>query len=232
MSEEIVCIDGEIIAGWTPEKKTFDYSVRNTLEVRRRTTLPLIPEGLLLKMRLPTTGFYVPHDVNIVITPHISENTGTEARLGLRDSRDMKLDRYLYQSKVFNLGKGMSLTGTQLPFCLPMGEYPIQLELMVSQSAFLEKSKICTISCKWSLTWSQAPFCRVQSAFKSNEIAMVKNRKTQYLLESSEETPTDVPHGGGSQGTVVRSKAGNLGMRSYPKNKRGSPTPTITEVVG
>lgn len=217
---EIVSIDGEIVEGWIPEKKTVDYSVRNTLEVKRKTVLDLIPEGLLLKVRLPNSGFYVPHNVNIVITPHISENTGTRAKLGLRDSRDMDLSRYLYQSPEFNLGIGLQVSGTQLPFCLPMGEFPIQLELLVLNSSFTGKAKICTMSCQWSLTWSSAPFCRVQSAFKSNVVGRLRDPKVKYLRDR--EIPkdkqanyiTDV-----SDRAVVRPSAGNRGLRSHDQSR-------------
>ncbi len=224
MTQEVVSIDGEIVEGWKPTCRVVDYNVVNTLQVKRKTVMDLVPVGLILKARLPGKGFYVPHDVNIAITPHISENTGTRAKLGIRDSRDMNQSRYLYQSPEFNLGIGLRVTGTQLPFCLPMGEFPIQLELMVLHSAFQGHAKICTISCQWSLTWASAPFSRVQSAFKSDVVKRCKSNKVEYLQSKENRSRSKVNYiTGGQQGAVVRSKPGKLGMRSHSANEGVAP---------
>jgi hypothetical protein len=227
---EIVSIDGEIVEGWIPERSTSEYSVRNTLEVRRKTVLDLVPAGILLKARLPRHGFYVPHDVNIVVTPHISEHTGTRARLGIRDSRDLDISRYLYRSPEFNLGIGLKVTGSQLPFCLPMGDFPIQVELTMLGSAFNGKSRVCSISCQWSLTWSSGPFCRTQSSFKTDVIRRLNDPKVDYLLSKERDSDAEVNYlTGSSDRAVVRAEGGSSSMRSHGRSRGVSSRNHVTQ---
>lgn len=131
----------------------------------KHAVVSLGPHTFSDKWKLPKTGFYTPTDVRIVITPHISETASVMARIQLVDISDMSPSRILYRSPEFNLGHGMTLEGTQLPFCLPVGEYPIQFEVTVSRSQFQATRTMFSTSLEWRMMYSPTPLCRVKSAF-------------------------------------------------------------------
>jgi len=117
------------------------------------------------KWRVPKNGFYTPTDVRFVVTPHISENAGVTATVKLIDASDMSPSRVLYKSQEFNLGHGLTMEGSQLPYCLPVGEYPIQFEVTVSRSQFAATRTMFSTSLEWRMMWSPTPLSRVKSVF-------------------------------------------------------------------
>nr|UHS72081.1 MAG: putative movement protein [Tombusviridae sp.] len=131
----------------------------------KRSIISLSPHTFSEKWKIPKTGFYTPTDVSIVITPHISETAGVMACLRLVDTSDLSPTRILYQSKKFNLGTGLTVEGSQLPFCLPVGEYPIQFEVTVSQSQFQDTRTMYSTSLEWRMMLSPTPLSRVKSVF-------------------------------------------------------------------
>lgn len=150
----------------------------------KHAVITLGPHTFSDKWKLPKAGFYTPTDVRIVITPHISEIASVMARIRLVDTSDMSPSRVLYLSQEFNLGHGLTLEGTQLPFCLPVGEYPIQFEVMVSRSQFQATRTMFSTSLEWRMMYSPIPLCRVKSAFatvshKAMEAEIPKRFKRQ-----------------------------------------------------
>jgi len=131
----------------------------------RRSFIQFGPHSLPEKWKVPKSGFYTPADVRLVVTPHISENAGVLAQVRLVDESDMSPSRVLYESNKFNLGLGITLEGSQLPFCLPIGEYPIHFEVMVLQSPYQATRTIFTTSLEWRMMWSPTPLSRVKSVF-------------------------------------------------------------------
>jgi len=145
-----------------------------------KSTLILGPHNFSDKWKVPSTGFYTPTDVRIVITPHISEKAAVMATIRLVDASDMSPSRVLYQSQEFNLGHGLTLEGTQLPFCLPIGEYPIAFEVTVSRSQFRDTRTLFSTSLEWRMMYSATPLCRVKSVF-----ATVAHQPLEAMLPSS-----------------------------------------------
>lgn len=157
----IISLDGEL--DFTPYNRT--SSVVHLSHKSKRGEIHLGPKSFSDKWKIPSSGFYTPTDVRLVITPHISEKAGVMAVVKLIDASDMSPARVLYQSKEFNLGHGLTLEGTQLPFCLPIGEYPILFEVTVSRSQFVEARTMFTTSLEWRMMWSSTPLSRVKSVF-------------------------------------------------------------------
>lgn len=159
------------------------------VQVTHRThhsIIPLAPIHLLTTWKTPKTGFYVPTDVTFVLTPHLSERAGVKAVVRLVDSRELTPSRVLYTTPEFNLGNGITIEGSQFPFCLPVGEYPIQFEVKVSQCSFKETARLYTTSLRWHMMCSTTPLSRVRSVMGSAQppTAIVEpNFKMQ--LESS-----------------------------------------------
>jgi len=145
-----------------------------------KTSLTLGPHNFSDKWKVPKVGFYTPTDVRIVITPHISEKAAVMAVIKLIDASDMSPSRVLYQSHEFNLGHGLTLEGTQLPFCLPIGEYPIQFEVTVSRSQFQDTRTLFSTSLEWRMMYSTTPLCRVKSVF-----ATVSHQPLEATVPSS-----------------------------------------------
>lgn len=180
---EIVSLDG-----------TFDESISVQNEVKKivlchsttKAILPIAPKNSLSKWRIPKSGFYTPIDVRFVLTPHISERANVMAVVKLVDARDCSPSRILYQTKEFNLGAGIVVEGTQLPFCLPVGEYPLQFEVTVSRSQFRETSKLFTTSNEWRMMCSTTPLSRVRSVMGAAQVpAAVVHPDFKMRLESS-----------------------------------------------
>jgi hypothetical protein len=157
----IVSLDGEL--DFTPYQRT--SSLVHLSHKSKRGHISLGPSSFSEKWRVPKNGFYTPTDVNLVITPHISEKAGVTAVVKLLDESDMSPSRVLFQSKEFNLGHGLTLEGSQLPFCLPVGEYPIAFEVTVFRSQFLGTRTMFTTSLEWRMMWSPTPLSRVKSVF-------------------------------------------------------------------
>lgn len=157
----IISLDGEL--SYTPYQQT--DSVVQLSHKSRRSTVTFGPHNFSDKWKIPKTGFYTPTDVRFVITPHISENAGVMATVKLVDSSDLSPSRVLFQSPEFNLGHGLTLEGSQLPFCLPMGEYPILFEVTVSRSQFAATRTMFSTSLEWRMMWSITPLSRVKSVF-------------------------------------------------------------------
>ena len=88
-----------------------------------KAILPLAPVSQFSRWKIPKTGYYAPIDVKFVLTPHISERAQVKGVVKLVDSRDLSPSRELYRSKEFNLGHGIVIEGSQLPFCLPVGDF-------------------------------------------------------------------------------------------------------------
>jgi hypothetical protein len=157
----IISLDGELeFARYNRTSQIVHISHKTT-----KALIHLGPRSLGDKWRTPNHGFYVPTDVNLVITPHISENAGVTAVVKLIDDSDMSPNRVLYQSKEFNLGMGLTLEGSQLPFCLPVGEYPIVFEVTVLRSQFQATRTMFTTSLEWRMMWSSTPLSRANSVF-------------------------------------------------------------------
>lgn len=156
----IISLDGEL--SFTPFQPT--TSLTHFRHKTRRSSVRLGPTTFG-KWKVPSHGYYTPTDVRLVITPHISEKAGVMATVKLIDESDMSPSRVLYQSKEFNLGHGLTLEGSQLPFCLPVGEYPIQFEVTVSRSQFQETRTMYSTSLEWRMMWSTTPLSRVKSVF-------------------------------------------------------------------
>jgi len=157
----IISLDGEL--DFTPFSRT--ASLVHLSHKTTRSHIHLGPRSFGQKWKVPNHGFYTPTDVKLVITPHISERAGVMATVKLLDESDMSPSRVLFQSKEFNLGMGLTLEGSQLPFCLPVGEYPISFEVMVSRSPFAEARTMFTTSLEWRMMWSSTPLSRVKSVF-------------------------------------------------------------------
>nr|WRQ65998.1 tombus P22-like movement protein [Tolivirales sp.] len=150
------------------------------------SVVSLAPRSLLSTWKVPKTGYYVPTDVTFVLTPHLSEKAGVKAVVQLVDSRQMSPSRVLYRTQEFNLGTGIAIEGSQLPFCLPVGEYPIQFEVKVSQSSFKETARLYTTSLQWHMMCSPTPLSRVRSVMGSAQPpAAIVTPNFKMQLESS-----------------------------------------------
>jgi len=179
--------------------------------------IPLAPADLLAKWKVPRSGFYSPIDVRLVVTPHVSEKSGVLAIVKLVDARDPSPARVLYQSKQFNLGHGLIVEGSQLPFCLRVGEYPLQFEVAVSRSQFREGSKIFTTSVEWRMLHSPAPLSRVRSVMGSAQAPVLT---APHNFKMRLEAP-----GGGGKGKKLRrgtSVNGQSGRWHHPTSVGGS----------
>jgi len=174
----IVTLDGEL--DFEPFEKT-----TSTVHLQHKTTKATVtfsPHTFHEKWKVPSNGFYTPTDVRIVITPHISEKAGVMATIKLVDASDMSPSRVLYQSQEFNLGHGLTLEGSQLPFCLPVGEYPIQFEVTVLRSPFRETRTTYSTSLSWRMMWSPTPLSRVKSVF-ATATEPVKEAITNFKIK-------------------------------------------------
>lgn len=166
----IISLDGELdIAPF--ERST---SIVHLSHKTRKSLIRFGPSTFCQKWKVPKNGFYTPTDVRLVITPHISERAGVEAVVRLLDESDMSPSRILFQSKQFNLGHGMTLEGSQLPFCLPIGEYPITFEVMVLRSQFQETRTMFSTSLEWQMMWSSTPLSRVESVFAVAQVPVAQ----------------------------------------------------------
>jgi hypothetical protein len=80
----IISLDGELeFARYNRTSQIVHISHKTT-----KALIHLGPRSLGDKWRTPNHGFYVPTDVNLVITPHISENAGVTAVVKLIDDSD------------------------------------------------------------------------------------------------------------------------------------------------
>jgi hypothetical protein len=157
----IVSLDGEFdYPPYQPVTSRVHLSHKST-----KSAVCLGPATFSQRWRVPRSGFYTPTDVTFVVTPHISEKAGVLATVKLIDATDMSPSRVLFETKVFNLGHGITLEGSQLPFCLPIGEYPIHFEVTVSRSQFQGTRTMYTTSLEWQLMYSPTPLSRVKSVF-------------------------------------------------------------------
>lgn len=157
----IISLDSEF--AFTPYTRT--SSLVHLSHKTKRGHVQLGPTTFSQKWKVPKDGFYTPTDVRLVITPHISERAGVMATVKLLDESDMSPSRVLFQSQEFNLGHGLTLEGSQLPFCLPVGEYPIAFEVTVSRSQFADTRTMFSTSLEWRMMWSATPLSRVRSVF-------------------------------------------------------------------
>nr|UHS72028.1 MAG: putative movement protein [Tombusviridae sp.] len=163
----IISLDGELDLA-NPFHST--VSTVHLSHKTKRPTVTLGPHTFGDKWRVPKSGFYTPTDVRFVVTPHISENVGVTATVKLIDASDMSPSRVLYKSQEFNLGHGLTMEGSQLPFCLPVGEYPIQFEVTVSRSQFAATRTMYSTSLEWRMMWSPTPLSRVKSVFATAQV--------------------------------------------------------------
>lgn len=174
---------------------------------------PFAPSTQLQKWKIPKSGFYAPMDVSFVVHPHLSERAGVMAVVKLVDSRDSGPSRILYKSASFNLGHGLTVEGSQLPFCLPVGEYPLQFEVMVSQSQFKETASIFSTSLDWRMLFSNTPLSRVKSVMgAAHTPAQVIEPNFKMQIKSS--------RGGRQIDSKTRMSRGQNG----PSTRRHSPT--------
>ncbi|AHA53612.1 movement protein [Yam spherical virus] len=151
-----------------------------------KAILPLAPVSQFSKWKIPKTGFYAPIDVKFVLTPHISERAQVKGVVKLVDSRDLSPSRELYRSKEFNIGHGLLIEGSQLPFCLPVGDYPLQFEVTVLQSQFRETANLYSTSVEWRMMSSTTPLSRVKSVMgAAHQPAMHLEPNFKMKLESS-----------------------------------------------
>jgi len=151
-----------------------------------KAILPLAPVTHFSKWKVPKSGFYAPIDVKFVLTPHISERAQVKGVVKLADSRDMSPSRELYRSKEFNIGHGLVIEGSQLPFCLPVGDYPLQFEVTVLQSQFRETANLYSTSVEWRMMSSTTPLSRVRSVMgAAHQPAMTLQPNFKMSLESS-----------------------------------------------
>lgn len=163
------------------EVKKFLISHKTT-----KAILPLAPYSQLTKWKIPKTGFYAPIDVKFVLTPHVSERAQVRGVVKLVDSRDLSPSRELYRSKEFNIGHGLLIEGSQLPFCLPVGDYPLQFEVTVLQSQFKETANLYSTSVEWRMMSSTTPLSRVKSVMgAAHQPAMNLEPNFKMKLESS-----------------------------------------------
>lgn len=195
----IVNIDGEI--DFAPFQST--TSTIHLTHKTRKSICRFGPSSFSQKWKVPKTGFYTPTAVNFVVTPHISEKAGIMASIRLVDESDMSPTRVLYQSQSFNLGHGMTLEGSQLPFCLPVGEYPILFEVTVQRSQFLATRTLFSTSLDWQLMYSPTPLSRVKSVFATAHVP-VQEACPQFKLVKAVESK--VPRAKGGKPKSVQSK--------------------------
>jgi len=185
---EIVSLDGSL-----EEQVIVQNEVKKVL-ISHKTTkaiLPLAPYGHLTKWKVPKTGFYAPIDVKFVLTPHISEQAQVKGVVKLVDMRDSAPSRELFRSQEFNIGRGLTIEGSQLPFCLPVGDYPLQFEVTVLQSQFKETATLYTTSVEWRMMSSTTPLSRVKSVMGvAQQPAMTITPNFNMSLKSSKGATT------------------------------------------
>lgn len=185
----IISLDGEL--AYTPYQQT--ESLVQLSHKSRRSTVSFGPHNFSDKWKIPKSGFYTPTDVRFVITPHISESAGVTATVKLIDSSDMSPSRVLFQSPEFNLGHGLTLEGSQLPFCLPMGEYPILFEVTVSRSQFAATRTMFSTSLEWRMMWSVTPLSRVKSVFAVARPEAIEATTSSFSINVSDTNVTSGP---------------------------------------
>jgi len=210
---EIISLDSEF--AFTPYSQT--SSTVHLSHKTKRGRVGLCPQTFSDKWKVPKNGFYTPTDVRLAVTPHISERAGVMATVKLLDESDMSPSRVLFQSKEFNLGHGLTLEGSQLPFCLPVGEYPIAFEVTVSRSQFAETRTMFSTSLEWRMMWSVTPLSRVKSVFAvaqqpvldaTPSFKMLKNKDTissgpRALMLDYDSGKVDSESGGTTVGLVT-----------------------------
>nr|WAK75540.1 movement protein [Pothos latent virus] len=180
---EIQSLDGVL-----GEELAIQNEVKKILLSHKTTKaiLPLAPISQFSKWKIPKQGFYAPIDVKFVLTPHISERAQVRGVVKLVDSRDLSPSRELYRSKEFNIGHGLVIEGSQLPFCLPVGDYPLQFEVTVLQSQFRETANLYSTSVEWRMMSSTTPLSRVRSVMgAAQQPAMKLQPNFKMSLESS-----------------------------------------------
>nr|WRQ65401.1 RNA-dependent RNA polymerase [Tolivirales sp.] len=179
----IVSLDGELDLS-SPFQTT--TSTVHLSHKSKRPSVVLGPHSFGDKWKVPKTGFYTPTDVSFVVTPHISENAGVTAVVTLIDVSDLSPTRVLYRSQEFNLGHGLTLEGSQLPFCLPVGEYPILFEVTVSRSQFAATRTMFSTSLEWRMQWSPTPLSRVKSVFATAQVKALEATPSFKLKQKTE----------------------------------------------
>lgn len=189
----IISLDGELDLVSPFQSST---NVVHLSHKSRRPSITLSPHTFGEKWKIPKNGFYTPTDVRLVITPHISENAGVTAVVRLLDVSDMSPSRVLYTTPEFNLGHGLTIEGSQLPFCLPVGEYPIQFEVTVSRSQFAETRTTFTTSLEWRMMWSPTPLSRVQSVFATAHSRVMDANPTFKLRDKPKNKQSRGPRAG------------------------------------
>lgn len=170
----------------------------STVHLSHKTKRPSVilgPHTFSDKWKVPKNGFYTPTDVRFVVTPHISENAGVTATVKLIDTSDMSPSRVLYRSQEFNLGHGLTMEGSQLPFCLPVGEYPIQFEVTVSRSQFADTRTMFSTSLEWRMMWSPTPLSRVKSVFATAQVKLLE-AEPSFKLKKIPNNSTKGPRAG------------------------------------
>nr|BAU09528.1 movement protein [Pothos latent virus] len=180
---EIQSLDGKL-----GEELAVQNEVKKILLSHKTTKaiLPLAPISQFSKWKIPKQGFYAPIDVKFVLTPHISERAQVKGVVKLVDSHDLSPSRELYRSKEFNIGHGLVIEGSQLPFCLPVGDYPLQFEVTVLQSQFRETANLYSTSVEWRMMSSTTPLSRVRSVMgAAHQPAMKLLPNFKMSLESS-----------------------------------------------
>lgn len=177
----IVSIDGEF------DQPSYQ-ATSDSVCLSHRSTKAITGFGPSFFQRLwkgvPRSGFYTPADVSFVVTPHISESAGVLAIVKLIDASDMSPARVLYQSEKFNLGLGLTLQGSQLPFCLRIGEYPIHFEVTVLRSQFQDTRTIFSTSLAWRMMYSITPLCRVKSVFTTAHQHVVQATTNAFTIRA------------------------------------------------
>ncbi len=149
----IISLDGEFdCPPYQPTSSRFHFTHKT-----RKSAICIGPSTFGKLWRVPRAGYYTPTDVTFVVTPHISEKAGVMATVKLIDASDMSPSRVLFETKAFNLGHGTVLEGSQLPFCLPIGEYPIHFEVTVSRSQFRGERTMYSTSLEWQMMCSPTP---------------------------------------------------------------------------
>nr|UHS72074.1 MAG: putative movement protein [Tombusviridae sp.] len=209
----IVSLDGEF--AFTPYTRT--SSLVHLSHKTKRGHVQLGPSTFSQKWKVPKDGFYTPTDVRLVVTPHISERAGVMATVKLVDESDMSPSRVLYQSKEFNLGHGLTMEGSQLPFCLPVGEYPIAFEVTVSRSQFADTRTMFTTSLEWRMMWSATPLSRVKSVFaEAHQPVLDANPSFRHLKIKDKGTKSSGPRAakalGGSEQLLLSDGGTTLGL--------------------
>lgn len=187
------------------------------------TFLPLAPAGLLKTWKVPKEGFYAPIDVKFALTGHVSEKAGVMAVVRLVDLRDNSPARILYVSPQINLAVGLRIEGSQLPFCLAVGEYPLQFEVTVSRSQFKETAKIYSTSLEWRMLCSPTPLSRVKAVFASTTTSTMMIEPSYSLIPKAMTKSSKGPRGRKHKNTANDGMATGNGV-THPGVVGGSST--------